>query len=68
MIVIDCEFSGLDFREHSLLSIGAIDFDNPTNTFYGECRLGGGATFDPVALQINGFSEDDITSNKKQTP
>ena len=37
MIVIDLETSGIDPMEHSILSLGAVDFDNPEYFFYGEC-------------------------------
>ena len=39
MIVIDIEGSGVEYAKHSIVSIGALDFDNPTNRFYGECRI-----------------------------
>lgn len=39
MIVIDGEFSGLDHNIHGLLSLGAVDLNNPEKQFYGECRL-----------------------------
>ena len=29
MIVIDGEFTGLDHKKHSLVSLGAVDFFNP---------------------------------------
>lgn len=58
---------GQDWRHHSLLSIGAIDFDNPENEFYGECRIFEGAKVDPGALVINRFSEEDLNSPQAKT-
>ncbi len=39
MLVIDIEASGLDYKKDSIVSLGAIDFDNPDHRFYKECRL-----------------------------
>ena len=43
MIVVDVETSGMDAYKHSLLSIGAVDFENPVERFYEECRIWDGA-------------------------
>lgn len=67
MIVVDMESSGLDPNKHSLLSIGAIEFENPQNQFYGECRLFPNAHVDPDALAINGFTEEQIKDSSKIT-
>lgn len=67
MIVVDMESSGLDAVKHGLLSVGAVEFGNPENTFYGECRLWDGAHVDPAALVVNGFTERDAHDPKKQT-
>lgn len=65
MIVIDTETSGLDSRKHSILSIGAVEFENPENYFYGECRLREGAEIDLQALNVNGFTEEEIKNKEK---
>ena len=67
MIILDTETTGTDWRAHSLLSIGAVDFDDPENEFYGECRIFEGAHVDPDALMINGFTEDHIKDPSAQT-
>jgi hypothetical protein len=67
MIVIDVETTGERAWLHSILSIGAVDFSKPKNQFYKECRIREGAEIDPVALQINGFSMDEIKSEKKDS-
>lgn len=57
MIVIDIETSGLDPKKHGILSIGAVDYNNPSNTFYEEAKIEEGKEIDSVALKINGFTE-----------
>ena len=65
MIVIDIETSGLNPLKHSILSIGAVDFFNPSNQFYGECKISEGTEIDEKALEINGFSKEEIISQYK---
>ena len=65
MIIVDIETSGLDAVEHAILSIGAVDFDNPELKFYGECKLREGAQVDPKALEVNGFLQDKILNCEK---
>ncbi|MDE1870880.1 MAG: 3'-5' exonuclease [Candidatus Micrarchaeota archaeon] len=67
MIVIDIETTGQVPWEHSILSIGAVDFNNPGNQFYMECTARRGAKIDQRALEINGFTMDEITSGKKES-
>ena len=67
MIAVDCEMSGLEPRIHSILSIGAVDINNPERRFYGECGLPQNKTFDPVSLTICGFSEDEIKDKNKKS-
>ncbi len=65
MIVIDIEASGTDYDKHSIVSIGALDFDEPGNRFYKECRIWDGAHIMDGALAVNGFTEADITDPTK---
>ena len=67
MIIVDVESSGVDAVKHSVLSIGAIDFLNPKNQFYGECRVWDGAHIMDEALAVNGFTMEQITDKNKQT-
>ncbi len=67
MIVIDVEGSGTEYDKHSIVSIGAIDFSNPTRQFYDECRIWDGAHIMKEALEVNGFSEAEITDPRKKT-
>lgn len=67
MLIVDVEASGTRCAQHSIVSIGAIDFDNPENRFYEECRIWDGAEIMDGALEVNGFSKEEITDPQKQT-
>lgn len=63
---IDVETSGLDPKESSLLSIGAVDIETG-DEFYEECQAWDGAYISKTALKINGFDEEDIYDETKAT-
>lgn len=67
MLILDVEASGTEYHKHSIVSIGAVDFDNPQNRFYGECRIWDGAHIMDGALEVNGFTKEEITDPKKKT-
>lgn len=67
MIVLDIEASGTDPHKNSILSIGAVDFDNPKNQFYDECRVWDGAHINDEALEVNGFTHEEATDASKKT-
>ncbi len=67
MIVVDVEASGLDFNKHSIVSIGALDLKHPTNQFYAECRIWDGAGIMDDALEVNGFTKEQIMDPNKQS-
>lgn len=67
MIILDVEASGVNFNLHSIVSIGAFDFDNPDDRFYAECRVWDGAHIDEGALEVNGFTEAEILDETKKT-
>lgn len=60
MISLDVESSGLDPRTCSILSLGAVDTDNPSNQFYDECSAWDGADISDEALAVNGFSREEV--------
>lgn len=67
MIIVDIEGTGTEPHLHSMLSIGALDFDNPKNTFYEECRMWDGAKVEDEALAVCGFTREQIVDPKKQS-
>jgi DNA polymerase III epsilon subunit-like protein len=67
MIIIDVEASGTNYEKHSILSLGALDFDHPENRLSLSCRVWEGAHLDPNALAISGVSETEATDTTKQT-
>lgn len=67
MLVLDIEASGTEYHKHSIVSLGALDFHNPEYRFYEECRIWDGAHVMEEALEVCGFSEEEITDPKKQT-
>ena len=66
MIIVDVEASGIDPNKHSILSVGAIDFEHPEIQFYSECRVWDGAHISDEALAVNGFTKEDITNKSKE--
>lgn len=67
LIALDVETTGIDPVSNSILSIGAVEIDNPSNTFYQECRAFDGAVITMEALKVNGFSMAQAKDNSKQT-
>lgn len=67
MIVVDAELTGTDVRYHGLLSIGAVDFYAPHRQFYGECRVFSDEHVMADALDVNGFTREDINDPDKPT-
>lgn len=67
MVIIDVEATGLDHARCSLLSIGALYFEEPSNTFYQECRANENSLIVDQALEVNGFTRDQATDPNKQT-
>jgi DNA polymerase III epsilon subunit-like protein len=67
MLIIDIEASGTHYEKHSIVSLGAIDFNQPDRQFYGECRIWDGAHIMEEALLVNGFTEAEITDTTKMS-
>lgn len=66
-IVLDLETSGLSPVRHSMLSLGAVDFATGKE-FYGECRAYVNREVCRGALEVNGFTLDQIEDKKKPLP
>jgi DNA polymerase III epsilon subunit-like protein len=67
MIVLDVETTGVNPEKCSILSIGAVDMNEPTHELYLECRAWDGAHVEPEALVVNGYSEKDMRDPSKMT-
>lgn len=67
MIIVDVETTGVYPDRNSIVSIGAVDFFHPEETFYGECCIWDGAIVDLQALAVNGYSEEQVRDLNKQT-
>lgn len=67
MIIVDGEFSGLVPHTSSLLSLAAIEFENPKNRFVMECRAFEGAHLNSESLKYAGFTEEEATDTNKPT-
>ncbi len=67
MLILDIEASGTEYDEHSIVSLGALDLNNPENRFYEECRIWDGAGIMDGALEVNGFTREEIVDPTKQT-
>ncbi|MEN9649508.1 MAG: hypothetical protein RL094_475 [Candidatus Parcubacteria bacterium] len=67
MIVVDVETTGVNPRENSIVSIGAVDFNNPKDHFYMECHAWAGAIITDEALAINGYTRDQVRDTKKKS-
>ncbi len=71
MLVIDVETTGLDPRRHSIVSIGSIALKEHSNYFeavdkiYGECKVRDGAEVAQEALNINGFTLEQVYDDSK---
>lgn len=60
MIFVDVETSGLDSHKCAILSIGAVEYENPSNICYIKCAPWQGAYIDSKALEVNGFNYEEI--------
>lgn len=72
ILVIDVETTGLDRYRNSIVSIGGIIIPKtPRDTiyhFYNEARIWSEAEIDDRALEINGFTKDEITNSPIKFP
>ncbi|OGG88094.1 hypothetical protein A2592_01885 [Candidatus Kaiserbacteria bacterium RIFOXYD1_FULL_42_15] len=67
MLILDIEASGTNYEKHSIVSIGAVDSDNPERHFYGECKIWDDAHIMDEALSVNGFTREQITDPNKMS-
>lgn len=64
MIIVDVETSGPSKTLCSIVSIGAIDFES-LKTYYDENKVFDGALIKQEALDLNGFTREQITNSNK---
>lgn len=67
MIVVDLEFSGVNPNKNGIIAIGAIDFLNPENQFYEECRLDEEDKIDMPEEEMTVFEKLKLKSVKEIT-
>ncbi|MBM3261652.1 hypothetical protein FJY93_04530 [Candidatus Kaiserbacteria bacterium] len=67
MIVLDVEASGTNYAKHSIVSVGALELENPGNRVYLECHIWDGAHIEDDAMKVNGFTHEQITDSTKIT-
>jgi len=60
MIVVDTEFTSLDFNNAGLWQIGAVDLDAPENTFLEEARLEEEDEVEEAALKVVEKTEEEL--------
>ena len=65
MIILDVEASGTEPTLHSIVSIGALNLTDPGNRFYRECKMWEGADIMDGALEVNGFTQAEVTDPTK---
>lgn len=73
MIVVDLEMSGTDPEKCGIIEIGAVEFENPENTFSQEAKLEkeeiiyNDPTCQKTVLEVLGKTEEGLRDSKKQT-
>lgn len=65
MLVVDVETTGLNPYRNGILSIGAVNFKYPENYYYAEGRPQASVVLEKRALEINGFTEEELRALPK---
>ena len=65
MIIVDVETSGLVPERNGILSIGAINFKDPTQYFYGEGKPHPSVEISQGALDVNGYTREQLDEMPK---
>ncbi len=58
MLVVDVEASGVDYAKHSIIAVGAVDFEHPERQLYEECHIWDGAHIEEDAIAVHGISRE----------
>jgi len=68
MIVVDIETSGgFNPERNGIWQIGAVEFENPKNSFLGEARIDDEDGVEEGALKVTGKSEEELRDKSKQS-
>lgn len=67
MIVVDVETTGIDPKKSCIVSIGAVDYNSDAE-FYQECHIYEDSEVHEKALEINGFSLEQLKDYRKNPP
>jgi DNA polymerase III epsilon subunit-like protein len=67
MIVVDIETSGLSPEKNGIWQIGALDLENPQNTFLQESKIDEDDEVAQEALTVTGKTESDLRSSELQS-
>jgi DNA polymerase III epsilon subunit-like protein len=67
MIVIDIETSGNLDMKNGIWQIGALEFENLSNTFLGEARIDDEDDVEEGALKVTGKTEEELRDKNKQS-
>lgn len=68
MIIIDIETSGIDPDKHGVLSVGAIEFENPDNQFYTESYLSPDLDYEEETAAVHGFNLEQVRDETRESP
>lgn len=66
MIVLDIESSGLDSGKCGIWQIGALELENPGNTFLQEAKIDEEDEVNKEALVVTGKTEEELREKSKQ--
>lgn len=67
MIILDVETSGLNFNKCGIWQIGALDLENPKNTFLEEARIDYEDIIEEDALKTTDKKEENLRDKNKQS-
>ena len=66
MIILDVQATGNDPERNSILSIAAVDFNDPEERFYEECQIWPGAEIDKEFFNASEVLEEELNDVHKK--
>jgi len=67
MIVVDIETSDVFFVEGGIFQIGAVEFENPENQFFEDCRIDDEDRIAKESLFVTGKTKEEVRDKSKQS-